>query len=750
MQCRINKRLDPSRDNKGLPADWLQLGSPAHTDLDEQHVSCTFIDVEQRAAARCGCACPQPASTGAQRVHAAGCTFGAAHETVTLELLRSEPPNTVLFQAALRIPPWRYAALGLGEAHRNRAIKFSRLKPDYLVIVARASNGAREVAVIDAKATRHVRAAHQVQVALYAEALALNGFEPSPVGAVWQPMQVAPGTRFELGELRAANRRVLREQIAPMLSEAAYDRPENVDQPWRLSKECAICPQFSACRSQAVAENRLSTLPYVSVQHESFLRGLIEAAGPAADIEGVEIEDIDEIGALRMALVQLPARPDLRTRSQLSTAIHLAFDDDDDDDGGGAGGAVAAGAARSSVAAAKLRAVETGTPTLTGWPSVSLPYVSTGEVCCIVLTIQLEPKSEVPYGWAFRCFERVRSTGTLKCGGELSQAASKQSWASKSEFTARGAQASDGVCRRLVCALHALFGSLARKAAGERGPRAFVCTFSAREARALSDMLLRMVLDGRENSHIVTRASELARVLGLAHDARLIDATRHTALVGNPTTASAATAAAGAAAAAPATAAAGAPPAVEAADELFLPRLVVLEREIRRLLVLPAVSFYEWGDCVRHLAPQYTEHAATVTDEAIFRDWSLDASVLWPQEDAQRAESYLGTRVEQLLRFRVELVRAMLQSTRAYAQRAAITVTPQLNPAPLESQQTQDLSDPNDAHPQRHASTRLLPFKAARVSFGQSLAIQNATLSRLAFFAQLESTADYEVRRVGK
>ena len=60
---------------------------------------------------------------------------------------------------------------------------------------------------------------------------------------------------------------------------------------------------------------------------------------------------------------------------------------------------------------------------LTHWPSRSLPYVSKDEACVIVLTLQLEPKSNRPFSYAFRCYERKHATdgqeGLLVCSGNL-------------------------------------------------------------------------------------------------------------------------------------------------------------------------------------------------------------------------------------------------------------------------------------------------------------------------------------------
>ena len=139
-------------------------------------------------------------------------------------------------------------------------------------------------------------------------------------------------------------RRALREEIAPTLSAAAYDRDDAEDQQWRLSSICAICPHFASCRKQAVDQRKLSTLPYLSKEHEHFLR---RRHMPKAPVD-------DEIEALTASLGAMRERPEVAERARLSSAIHLRYDD--------------AEAARPTVSG-KLRAVQVGEMSLTQAPN---------------------------------------------------------------------------------------------------------------------------------------------------------------------------------------------------------------------------------------------------------------------------------------------------------------------------------------------------------------------------------------------
>ena len=154
----------------------------------------------------------------------------------------------------------------------------------------------------------------------------------------------------------------------------------------------------------------------------------------------------------------------------------------------------------------------------THWPSRSLPYVSKDEACVIVLTLQLEPKSNRPFSYAFRCYERKHATnGRGVCLGRLPSRPVVHI-TSKEQF-----QSADASSRRVEHLLiNALFHMLDKvKASAVRAgkaPRAFVCVYSPREAQALSNLLLSTILEDQADPFILARAVNIAHALGFSSD----------------------------------------------------------------------------------------------------------------------------------------------------------------------------------------------------------------------------------------
>ena len=132
-----------------------------------------------------------------------------------------------------------------------------------------------------------VRAAHRVQVTLYAEVLELNAIRSHRLGAVWQPGQVAPETLFELADLRVAVRRALREEIAPkniiMIGATGVGKTE-------IARRLAKLAQAPFIKVEA---SKFTEVGYVGRDVESIIRDLTELS-----IQLVQAEEQQAVRAM--------------------------------------------------------------------------------------------------------------------------------------------------------------------------------------------------------------------------------------------------------------------------------------------------------------------------------------------------------------------------------------------------------------------------------------------------------------------
>ena len=610
----INDQLQ----NPGLATrSWF---SPEGERRDDAPARFHFVDVEALAKERCG------------EEHRSE-NFWRAYDQISLELLRDAPVGTALWQPSLNaevIDKVRvYEALALAGA---TAIDLKRSLLDYALVVRDPRTGERAVVVVDAKASKRVELAHQVQVVFYSILVDvvlsdLPGSAPvSKVGGVWIASEPAPRI-FEVAGLRAALRDFLRGRVRRWLTAEALSRPADRDQDWVLHGACAICEHRRDCEAQAVREKRLCALPNCK---DRDLEELNRAARTVpGDTELDRLETFLERGGARTE--------DKGVRGALSRALHLEYEDDD--------------VAAAYVTPPKLRALRArneGEAVRTGRPSVALPYRHHQEAGAIVFAIDTNFRAMAPSAYCVRFVP-----------GDPAEAPTVWSHVVPHEaydgdvLAGAATDAARDVRLRLVADV---YGALELC----RGKRVVVCCAEAVDKTSLFDAVLRVAL-GESSAEAAAKARLVMSALG-AEPMHLLMESHHPAI------------------------ASGADPA-EAAQ--FLPRLAVLVAEAKTLFDVPSVRATTFENFCAYLPVQ--DDGATRRDlgavaaacdrDAVFRIWALQG----PDHLAGRdLDAAIRDRCVAMLVSRTECALALLHGMRKHcrpAGRADAISTQDLDPA---------------------------------------------------------------------
>ncbi|KAH8098790.1 ATP-dependent 5'-3' RNA helicase [Aureococcus anophagefferens] len=662
----INDQLQ----NPGLATrSWF---SPEGERRDDAPARFRFVDVEALAKERCG------EEHRSER-------FWRTYDEISLKLLRTAPVGTALWQPSLNaeVIDKVYEALGLAGA---TAIDLKRSLLDYALVVEDPRTGERAVVVVDAKASKRVELAHQVQVVFYSilvdvvlsdlpgSALSdLPGSAPvSKVGGVWIASEPAPRI-FEVAGLRAALRDFLRGKVRRWLTAEALSRPADQDQDWVLHGACAICEHRRDCEAQAVREKRLCALPNCKD------RDLEELNRAARAVPG----DYTELDRLEAFLKGGGARTeDKGVRGALSRALHLEYEDDD--------------VAAAYVTPPKLRALKDGEAVLTGRPSVALPYRHHQEAGAIVFAIDTNFRTMAPSAYCVRFVP-----------GDPAEAPTVWSHVVPHEaydgdvLAGAATDAARDVRLRLVADV---YGALELC----RGKRVVVCCAEAVDKTSLFDAVLRVAL-GESSAEAAAKARLVMSALG-AEPMHLLMESHHPAI------------------------ASGADPA-EAAQ--FLPRLAVLVAEAKTLFDVPSVRATTFENFCAYLPVEDDGEtrrdvgavAAACDRDAVFRVWALQG----PDHLAGRdLDADIRDRCVAMLVSRTECALFLLHGMRTRCRPAGRA----------DAISTQDL-DPAAAA----REFRYTPFKAATIHLDASAAVAHPKLSALCFLTELETATSIYAHR---
>ena len=254
-----------------------------------------FLAAVQPGSDKCACGHTVETRLGddlREKRHAdPACTYQLRLLEISKHALLHEQPGVCLYQAKFEVPSELYAKCGLNPD----VLRFTNFQPDYVFVLPGERPGLRELAIVDAKASAHVKVAHRVQVAAYAwalEGLMKQGrvsttSRVADVGAIWRPGCAAPDV-FPLAEPVRQHEEALcgplsttvltREAYAKSLEGGASSLAHGQD--WQLRSSCASCEFLAQCRGEAVNPRKLSSVPGLGPASAAALRDI-------ADVEDV-------------------------------------------------------------------------------------------------------------------------------------------------------------------------------------------------------------------------------------------------------------------------------------------------------------------------------------------------------------------------------------------------------------------------------------------------------------------------------
>lgn len=257
-----------------------------------------FRAAVNRSTGCCACGHTEQSRLGAdlrEKRHAnPDCAYSAALLEISKRALLTEvstPEEAVcLYQAKFEVPRKLYTDCVVDPD----VLRFTNFQPDYVYILPGEAAGMRELAIVDAKASAHVKVAHRVQVAAYA--WALDGLmeegevratsRVADLGAIWRPGCAAPDV-FALEEPKRQHVEALKGPLSKtVLTREAYllslEKPSLLasGQDWQLRSSCASCEFLAQCRKEAVQPRKLASVP---------------GMGPAAVTALRELTDINDI-----------------------------------------------------------------------------------------------------------------------------------------------------------------------------------------------------------------------------------------------------------------------------------------------------------------------------------------------------------------------------------------------------------------------------------------------------------------------
>ncbi|MDA1049608.1 MAG: UvrD-helicase domain-containing protein [Planctomycetota bacterium] len=267
----------------------------------------------------------------------------------TLELLRTAPVGTFIYQPTLRLPLAFYERYGIDP----QVVVLSDNHPD-LIAVRDDGEGRRVLRVMDVKRGESMQLTHRVQVLLYALELEAilwaESLEDPRVdmqqGEVWLGSQLSP-TEFDLAELRPHLEKFLRHELTPLLRAP----PDAAN--WHVYHRCEWCDYFDHCRDQMQRDNDVSRISHLTSYGKQFLRHEAHVTTVTELGEFLQTSDADNV---------------------LSRCASLA--------------------GRGPRLARQVTALETNEPQTHGAAS---PSLSKGENISLFLTLQKEPLSQAIY-----------------------------------------------------------------------------------------------------------------------------------------------------------------------------------------------------------------------------------------------------------------------------------------------------------------------------------------------------------------
>ncbi|KAG2016116.1 hypothetical protein CC2G_009317 [Coprinopsis cinerea AmutBmut pab1-1] len=175
--------------------------------------------------------------------------------------------------------------------HGHDPVNFGLAKPD-LIEVRRTATGARWK-VIDAKASQAIKTSHHVQIYFYSlclqHLLMAPFFEAAGKAGVWLPPEdgfnVAPPSFDDIKSIDLS-------LLSPSLDTFLFDRlPRLLSLPksrvkWHFNPLCSGCDYSAQCKRTVIREGRLGTMPNVSINDARVLQEFISLGEQA--IEGFE------------------------------------------------------------------------------------------------------------------------------------------------------------------------------------------------------------------------------------------------------------------------------------------------------------------------------------------------------------------------------------------------------------------------------------------------------------------------------
>ncbi|EIN06560.1 hypothetical protein PUNSTDRAFT_24760, partial [Punctularia strigosozonata HHB-11173 SS5] len=188
-------------------------------------------------------------------------------------------------------PPQRALDALYAQAGISNPVRFGLAKPD-LIEVKRAE-GVTTWRVIDAKSSASVKTAHHVQIYFYHLCLShiLPGsYVPATTAGVWLPSSPPSASSLvstPIALLASSLRPFLFSRLPRLLALPAADVS------WHLNPLCRTCPYEPAHRTRALTEGAIGAIPNVSVADKGALERLLGAARARDAKLGIgDIEDL--------------------------------------------------------------------------------------------------------------------------------------------------------------------------------------------------------------------------------------------------------------------------------------------------------------------------------------------------------------------------------------------------------------------------------------------------------------------------
>ncbi|PPQ76301.1 hypothetical protein CVT26_009729 [Gymnopilus dilepis] len=216
------------------------------------------------------------------------------------------------------------------QQYGSHPIRFGLAKPD-LIEIKRVDNRLKW-RVLDAKASKHVKPSHHIQIYFYT--LCLNHILHRPIfmgtdqPAVWLPPYNRPQATASFDDIHAISLSLLDASFRPILfrdlPRIIYSTPDDLD--WHFNASCRDCQYQATCESTVVQEGLLNNISNISREDVQILKQLLniarrEASPTPADI----LPDIEELHRIfaephrREAMRNLFQRP----RDNFDASIHV-------------------------------------------------------------------------------------------------------------------------------------------------------------------------------------------------------------------------------------------------------------------------------------------------------------------------------------------------------------------------------------------------------------------------------------------